>query len=69
MSDRWPEVVVPIGEGHSDVTVSLATVFDDCYRGGAYERWVRYDCPCDPPLTDEQQAWAEGVLRARGPLQ
>jgi hypothetical protein len=41
-------------------------VFDDCYRGGAYERWVRYDRPCDPPLTPEQQARAEGILRAKG---
>jgi hypothetical protein len=66
LSDRWPQVVVPIGEGHPDVVVDLATVFDDCYRGGGYERWVRYNRPCDPPLTSEQRAWAEGVLRAKG---
>ena len=47
----------------------LQPLLDRSYETGRYGEEVRYDRrQPDPPLTPEQQAWAEGVLRAKGLL-
>jgi hypothetical protein len=66
--ERLPSISVPIGQGLPDVRIDLAGVLDDVYSGAAYERWGIYSRPCDPPLTPEQQTWAEGILREKGLL-
>ena len=43
-------------------------LLDRCYDTGRYAEEVRYDRPPDPPLTPEQQAWAEAILREKGVL-
>jgi hypothetical protein len=68
LADRLPTISVPISGEYSDVPLNLANLFDECYRGAAYDRWARYDRPCDPPLTEEQQAWAEAILLQKGLL-
>lgn len=66
LPDPLPTVRVPFGEDGSEVALDLAAVLNDCYRAAAYDRWGLYRRPCDPPLAPDQQAWAEGVLRAGG---
>lgn len=68
LPQRLPTVVVPLAPGSPGVTVNLQVVLDRCYDVGLYTRRVTYPKPCDPPLAAEQQAWAEGVLRAKGLL-
>jgi hypothetical protein len=50
------------------IEVSLQALLDETYDTGRYPLLVEYDRAPDPPLTPEQQAWAEGVLRAKGLL-
>jgi hypothetical protein len=68
MRDRLPAIGIPLDPDVPPVTVDLQPLLDRCYDTGRYGDEVRYDRPCDPPLTAEQQAWAEGVLRAKGLL-
>lgn len=61
-----PAVAIPLQPGQPDVTIALQPLLPRCYDTGQYARRVRYDRPCDPPLTPDQQAWAEDILRAKG---
>ena len=66
LADRLPTIPIPLDEGVSSVTIDLQTVFDRVYDEGAFAGRVKYDRrQPDPPLTPEQQAWAEGILRAK----
>jgi hypothetical protein len=67
LANRLPEFPIPLDRGVTPVTVNLQSVFDRCYDEGGFARLAKYDRrPCDPPLTPEQQVWAEGILRAKG---
>ena len=68
LSHRLPTIPVPLTPDVAAVPVDLQALLDHCYDEALYTRRVRYDRPCDPPLTDEQRVWAEGVLRAKGLL-
>ncbi len=65
LPDRLPNLPIPLSAAAS-VSIDLQPVLDRCYDAGLYARRVRYADPCEPPLTADQQAWADGVLRARG---
>jgi Protein of unknown function (DUF4058) len=66
LANRLPGFAIPLDHDVSPVTVDLQPLFDRGYDSGKYVALVNYRGPCDPPLTPEQQAWAEGVLRAKG---
>ena len=65
---RLPHVAVPLSPGAGDVKVNLQDVLDRCYDVGLYARRTNYADPSDPPLTPDQQAWADGILREKGVL-
>ncbi len=69
LADRLPVVPVPLDPGVTPVTIDFQTVFDRCYDESGFGRRVKYDRhTCEPPLTPDQQAWAEGILREKGLL-
>jgi hypothetical protein len=63
-----PILRVPFMPERPHIEVSLQALLDETYDTGRYPLLVEYDRAPDPPLTPEQQAWAEGVLRAKGLL-
>ena len=63
---RLPTILVPLDPGVPLVPLDLQPLLDRAYDSGRYARLARYERPCDPPLTAEQQAWATGILRDRG---
>lgn len=67
LPQRLPMIRVPLRPG-ATVEVHLQPVFDRAYDVGVYGRRLRYAGPADPPLTPEQQAWADGILREKGLL-
>ena len=69
LADRLPRVPIPLDAGAAPVTIDLQAVFDRCYDEGGFAKRAKYarQQP-DPSLTAEQQAWADGVLRAKGLL-
>jgi hypothetical protein len=66
LPQRLPVIPVPLTGGVADVPADLQAVLDRTYDEAAYARRVRYDQPPTPPLAPDQQAWAEGILRAKG---
>ena len=66
LADRLPAFEIPLDPDVPAVKVDLQPLLDRCYDGGQYPELVNYRHPCDSPLTPEQQAWAEGILRAKG---
>jgi hypothetical protein len=68
LADRLPALPIPLDPEVQPVTIDLQAVFDRCYDEGGFARRTRYGRPPDPPLTAEQQAWAEGILRAKGSM-
>lgn len=68
LADRLPAFGIPLDPGVPPVMVDLQPLLDRAYDTGRYTTELRYDRPCDPPLTPDQQAWADGILREKGLL-
>lgn len=66
LADPLPTIGIPLDPEVAEVTVGLQPLLNRCYDGGRYMELVNYRHPCDPPLAPDQQAWAEGILRAKG---
>jgi hypothetical protein len=68
LADRLPAIGIPLDHKAAPVTVDLQPLFDRAYDTGRYPELVDYRKPCDPPLTPDQLAWAECILREKGIL-
>lgn len=69
LSDSLPRIAVPLDPGVPPVVVDLQPLLDRAYDLGRYQRSARYASVVPtPPLTPEQQAWAEGILKSKGLL-
>lgn len=66
LTQRLPKIPIPLGPDVPAVGVDLQAVFDRTYDESLFARRVDYRQPPDPPLTPEQQAWADGVLKEKG---
>src|SRR5688500_2339479 len=64
MRDPLPKVPVPLREPDPDVVLDLQAMLHDLYDEASYGRDMSlYADPPDPPLSAEDQAWAEELLR------
>src|SRR5262249_50725542 len=68
LPQRLPTIDGPLTPEAGTVPADLQTVLNRSYDEALYSRRVHYDRPCNPPLSEEQRAWAEGVLRSKGVL-
>lgn len=69
LADRLPTIPIPLDDGVPPVNLDLQSVFDRCYDEGPFPELAKYDRKQpEPPLTPEQQAWAEAILREKGLL-
>lgn len=59
-----PAIAVPLAEGDADLMVPLQPVLEHTYEAGSYRNRIPYDRPCFPPLSADDQAWAEGLIRS-----
>ncbi len=66
LADRLPAFAVPLEPGVQPVLIDLQPMLDRAYERGRYAELVNCCAPADPPLSAEQQAWAEGILRTKG---
>ena len=69
LRDRLPVIGIPLADGVADARLDLQAVMERTWETGAYDGIVRYDLPCRPPLGPEDQAWADGLIRAAGVVQ
>ena len=56
-------VGIPLRLTDSDVVLDLQAIVEQCYRNGRYDT-LNYQEELDPPLTGEDAAWADALLRA-----
>ncbi len=64
LRQRLPRVRVPLAGGDPDAVLDLQAVLERTYAEGAYGDRIDYSRPCQPPLSPEDQAWAEERGRA-----
>ncbi|MFQ6102510.1 MAG: DUF4058 family protein [Anaerolineae bacterium] len=66
LSQRLPQVGIPLRPPDPDVTLDLPVIFTQCYDNGGYGDLVDYRQPPPVLLTPEEAAWIDGLLRGRG---
>jgi hypothetical protein len=66
LQEPLPCILVPLAGQDPDVLLDLQIVADRVYEGGAYHRVVDYLAEPEPPLSSEDLAWADQLLRAAG---
>jgi hypothetical protein len=66
MEQPLPIIPIPLTEDLPPLPANFQELFARTYDAALYARRLHYDEPCDPPLTPEQRAWAEGILHEKG---
>lgn len=67
LADPLPTIGVPLAPGVEPVEIDLQAVFTRCYDAGRYAQLAKYARrDPDPPLTAEQKAWADALLKEKG---
>jgi hypothetical protein len=64
LRQRLPVIRIPLRDNDPDVRLDLQAVLARTYEAGAFQYFTRYDEPCRPPLSAEDQAWADELIRA-----
>ena len=66
LQEPLPCILIPLAGQDPDVLLDLQVVTGRAYEGGAYSRVVDYLVEPEPPLSSEDSAWADQLLRAAG---
>jgi hypothetical protein len=66
LRERLPGIRIPLRAGDADIILDLQSLIDQAYAIGAYGKTLDYNRPCDPPLSEEHDAWADELLRSAG---
>lgn len=64
LRDRLPRVRVPLVEPDADVVMDVQAAVEQIYQEGGYALMLRYQEPCEPPLSAEDQQWANERIAA-----
>ena len=64
--DAIPDFALPLSAGAEGVGVSLNQVVKGVYTAGAYYLDIDYGCDPEPPLSDADRVWVDGLLREQG---
>lgn len=62
LSQRLPQVGIPLSAPDPDVTLDLPAIFTQCYDNGGYGDLVDYRQSPPVSLTPEEAAWVDGLL-------
>lgn len=66
LRQRLPIVKVPLRQTDADVPLDLQALIEQGYRNGGCDADIDYRYAPDPPLSADDQQWADGLLRSRG---
>ena len=64
LRDPIPPIPIPLRDGDADVTLDLQLALTTTYERGYFRVKVAYDRPCRPALRDDDQSWADELIRA-----
>ena len=65
LRDPLPTIPVPLNAGDADVTLDIRSAIDRVYDDGGYAKRIYLHDP-DPPLEEEDAAWAERLANTAG---
>jgi hypothetical protein len=63
LRDRLPRIRLPLAAPDPDVVLDLQAVLARTYEAGGYMERLDYTAPCVPPLSPEDQRWADDLIR------
>ncbi|MDW8069618.1 MAG: DUF4058 family protein [Anaerolineae bacterium] len=66
LSKRLPRMRIPLKEPDPDMVLDMQAVLDRYYENGGYADLIHYRCPPSAPLSPEEAAWMDGLLRGKG---
>jgi hypothetical protein len=66
LRQRLPRVLVPLTEGHAGVPLDLQAALDRVYDEGAFDRSMDYRHDPNPPLSADDAASVDALLREKG---
>jgi hypothetical protein len=64
LRERLPRLRIPLADDDPDATLDLQAALEQVYIDGRYGRRIRYDQPCEPPLSLDDQTWANERIAA-----
>jgi hypothetical protein len=64
--DRFPNFVLPLQLPEEEPQVDLRAALDHVYESGRYAQRIDYTRSPEPPLSGEDEAWADALLREKG---
>jgi len=62
--ERLPRIRVPLSGDDPDVVLDIQAALASLYAAGKYRARLAYDAPCVPPLSADDQAWANQLIAA-----
>ncbi len=65
LRQRLPIIAIPLRPADRDVPLDLQAILEQCYRNGGYDD-IDYAGEPDPPLSPEDAAWTDALLREQG---
>lgn len=65
LRERLLTIRVPLRPTDPDVALDVQALIDQCYERGRYGSILDYSKPLQPPLPDEEAAWAKDILAQR----
>jgi hypothetical protein len=66
LGERLPVLPIPLRPGDPRVELDLQPLVESAYRNGRYGTTLDYRQSCEPPLSAEESAWADELLRSAG---
>jgi hypothetical protein len=66
LPERLPKIRIPLAGKDPDVVLDVQSVLEQTYKGGCYQDRINYNAPCRPPLSAEDRAWANRILKKAG---
>jgi hypothetical protein len=66
LHERLPRIRLPLAVPDPDMVLDIQAVLACTYEAGGDAERLNYAAPCVPPLTHEDQAWADTLLRQTG---
>lgn len=65
LPDRLPKVRIPLADDDPDAVLDLQAVVAQAYETGGYEELLDYAASCRPPLSADDQSWADEEIATR----
>jgi len=65
LRDRLPRIGIPLAGDDADAPVDLQAVLAQTYEDGDYRDRIDYSTSCQPPLSAEDQQWANETIESK----